>query len=198
MLLAGVVPQLSQDRDLHLALMIVWGSIPAGLLGILFADRVERVFSAPLVVSVALMVTGGVLWTTRYAPQPQRDVGWKQALWIGLAQAAALLPGISRSGTTISTALHCKVGRQEAAEYSFLLALPAILGATALELKEMIAVLPPASQVRSLLLGIVAAFCSGYLAVRLLLHVVRRGKMSVFAYYCWAVGILGLVLAGRA
>lgn len=194
-LLGGLRTQIAEDRDLHLATMIVWGTVPAALAGLLFRDPVERMFSSPILVSCALLVTGLVLWSTRWASGEERSLGWTQALWIGLAQAVALVPGISRSGATISAGLHARVSAHAAAEYSLLLSLPAILGATVLQLRDFIAGVPLAAEIRPLVLAVVAAFCSGYLAVRLLLRVVRRGRLRVFAYYCWAVGGAGLVWA---
>jgi len=190
----GIARRLEADGHLKLALWIVIGSVPAGCLGLLFEDLIEQAFSNPILVSGTLLVTGGMVWSTRYVKETRGDVGWKDAILIGVAQAFAMIPGISRSGATIVTGLWRKVDRAKAAEFSFLLALPVIFGATALKLKDVVGAPPPSAEVWSLLLGTATAYASGYVAIRVLLGIVKKGKLDRFAYYCWAVGLVGLFL----
>ena len=190
----GIARRLEADGHLKLALWIVIGSVPAGCLGLLFEDPIEQAFSNPILVSGMLLVTGGMVWSTRYVKETRGDVGWKDAILIGVAQAFAMIPGISRSGATIVTGLWRKVDRAKAAEFSFLLALPVIFGATALKLKDVFGAPPPSAEVWSLLLGTATAYASGYVAIRVLLGIVKKGKLDRFAYYCWAVGLVGLFL----
>lgn len=184
---------LREDTYLRLALWIIVGTIPAIAFGLPLRNPIERAFMNPLLVSIALLITGGLLWSTRYVGPGTKNVGWGEAWIIGLAQAAAMIPGISRSGATISTGLWRKVDRTKAVEFSFLLALPAILGATILEGKDLVGASSP-PDLWPLMAGTIVAYISGVIAIRLLLGIVRRGKLDRFAYYCWAVGILGLVL----
>ncbi len=179
-----------EDPYLQLALWIVIGTIPAVALGLPLKEYIEGAFTHPLLVSIALLVTGGMLWSTRYVEPGTKDVGWRDACIIGLVQSIAMLPGISRSGSTISAGLWKKVDRAKAAEFSFLLALPAILGAAILEGKELTLV---STHLWPLMIGTLVAYISGVVSIRLLLGIIRRGKLNRFAYYCWAVGILGLV-----
>ena len=188
----GIAQRFEGDVHLKLALWIVIGSVPAGCLGLLFEDYIEQAFSNPIVVSGALLVTGSMVWSTRYVKKTRGDVGWKDAILIGVAQAFAMVPGISRSGSTIVTALWRKVDRAKAAEFSFLLALPVIFGATLLKLKDVFEAPPPIAEVWSLIVGTATAYASGYVAIRVLLDIVRKGKLDRFAYYCWAVGLAGL------
>ncbi len=190
----GIVQRLEADGHLRLALWIMIGSIPAGCLGLLFEDYIERAFSNPILVSGALLVTGSMVWSTRYVKETQGDVGWKDAILIGAAQAFAMVPGISRSGATIVTGLWRKVDRAKAAEFSFLLALPVIFGATLLKLKDVFEAPPSSAEAWSLIVGTATAYASGYVAIRALLAIVRKGKLDRFAYYCWAVGLVGLFL----
>jgi undecaprenyl-diphosphatase len=117
----------------------------------------------------------------------------KSSVLIGGAQALAILPGISRSGMTISTGLLLGVGREQAARFSFLMALPVILGVTGLKARRMIGQAQPHEQMYLLVAGAIASAITGYAALRLLLRVLRKGRFSLFAYYCFAVGILGLL-----
>ena len=176
-----------------LFVLILWGSIPAALVGFLFKDLLESAFEEPILVSVMLLVTGMLLFLTRFVKSSSHGLGIKVSFLIGIAQAFAIIPGISRSGATISTGLFWGIPREEAARFSFLLAIPAILGATLLKTKELIASPPQLSEALQLSLGTVTAFVSGYIAIKILLDVVRRGKLHRFSYYCFALGILGLI-----
>jgi len=116
-----------------------------------------------------------------------------RALLIGIAQGCAILPGISRSGSTIAAAMYMGVERSEAARFSFLLVLPVILGATVLKGMELLQSGLPSQGGLTLLVGTLAAYCSGAIALKWLLGVIRRGRLDRFAYYCYAVGIFGLI-----
>ena len=109
---------------------------------------------------------------------------------VGIAQGIAIMPGISRSGSTISTALMRGVDRAEAARYSLLLSVPAILGATVLELKDVGSIDIP---LLTIIAGTVVAFVVGYVAIKILLATLSKGQFSKFAYYCWAVGLVSIV-----
>ena len=182
-----------QDRSFRLLIYILAGSVPAGVVGILFNDPIEKAFDDPGMVSGMLIVTGTILLLTRFIRPPQREMSFIHAVLIGCAQALAIMPGISRSGSTISMALYLGIAREEAARYSFLLAVPVILGATVLKLVELMHDLPPAAEVLDLAVGTIISFISGYAAIKLLLLFIRSGKLNYFAWYCYGVGALGLL-----
>ena len=117
----------------------------------------------------------------------------RHAILVGFAQAIAILPGISRSGTTISAALYLGVSREEAVRYSFLLSIPVILGATLLKVAELLRNLPSAAELLNLMAGTGAAFISGYTAIKLLVIIARGGKLDYFSWYCFTIGIAGLL-----
>jgi undecaprenyl-diphosphatase len=174
---------------------IVAGTIPAALAGVLLRDEIAGAFDAPALASAFLVATGAFLLLGRRRAV-SRTLSWRTALVIGAAQAVAILPGISRSGWTITTALILGLGFAEAAEFSFLLSIPAILGALVLE----IAAEPPAMTVEALLplvVGAAAAFLSGWLALRLLIGVLTRGAFHRFAYYLFPVGFAALYYFAR-
>ncbi len=183
------------DPNLRLLLLILLGSIPAGVLGFFLRREIGALFDSTLFASSALIFTGGVLFSTRFSVLRNRDLKVRDALIVGFAQAIALLPGVSRSGATIGSGLLLGVERERAVEYSFLLAIPAILTATVLELGETVWHQGQRGDSLPIVLGTFSAFVFGYLALRLLLRVVRRGRMSIFSYYCWVVGGLGLALS---
>jgi len=178
------------DPNLRLLAFIIVGTIPAALVGLLFEERIETIFSSPLIVSGMLLVTGTILWFTRYLRAGRKTIGWRETIAIGCAQALAILPGISRSGSTICAALYGKVNKAAAVEFSFLLALPAILGATLLKILDLFQRPPAAEAYLPLLVGTLAAYVSGYGAIIFLLRAVRKGKLYLFSFYCWAVGLL--------
>lgn len=173
---------------------LVVASVPAGLAGVLGKDAVEALFVAPQLVGVALIATGAILWTTRFT-LPRADGGepsWLQALLIGCGQALALVPGISRSGTTVATALALGVSPLPAAEFSFLMSIPAIAGAALLQIPEANAA---SDQVLvALAVGSVTALLSGLGALWLFVRLLRTGSFYRFAWYAWGVGAGFLLL----
>ena len=160
-------------------------------MGLAFNDTFERMFGSVTWTGIMLTVTGTVLFFTRAAPEtPKRKIGVGTALLIGLVQGLAIAPGISRSGTTIAAALFCGIEREEAARFSFLLSVPSILGALVVESGGA------ANGVGfgPMLTGFLAAAVTGYLCLALLVQIVKRNRLSVFSYYCWAVGMLTILL----
>jgi len=182
------------ESEAKLLLWIVVASIPTGLMGVLLKDWFESLFSMPKTVGLMLLVTGLLLWLTRFAGRKQKttgEMGVLDALVIGIAQGVAIIPGISRSGSTISAGLFCGLNRELAGKFSFLLSIPAILGATFLEFREIDA----ASGIGVTLFGMAVSFFVGLVALKLLMKIVKKGKLSYFSYYCWAVGVLMVLLA---
>ncbi len=183
-----------EREDARLGLYLLIGTIPAAIVGVLLEKKVESAFGSPVLVSVLLLVTGTMLWLTRRMRQGERElVRPADAVLVGLAQAAAVLPGISRSGATISAGLGLGIERSRAAEFAFLLSLPVILGATAVSLGDAVA---SGSQVGvPVLAGTMAAFLSALPAIAVLMRVVSAGTFHRFAYYCWGAGLVALAMS---
>jgi undecaprenyl-diphosphatase len=182
--------------EARLAWMIVLATIPAALAGVLFKDVVEQAFGRPLAVGVFLLGTAALLAIAERLGHPGRaltSLRVPDAIWIGLAQALSLLPGISRSGATISAGLLRGFDRREAARFSFLMSIPVMLGAGLIAGVDLVrmpglsALLPP------IVIGALAAAVTGYLAIRWLLAFLVRRPLTVFAVYCALLG-LGTVL----
>lgn len=194
--LAGGV--LVRDPDaIQYVLLLVVATIPAGLLGVFGGDFIEGLFDKPATPGIALLVTGGFLWTTRGAIKRAVDErpGWGAAFLIGLAQAGALVPGISRAGATVVAALWLGIRAKEAAAFSFLMAVPVIAGAGVLQIPEIQGGIRDIG-VAPLLVGSVAAAITGVLAIRTFVAVLARESFHFFAPYCWAVGAAFLVYLG--
>jgi undecaprenyl-diphosphatase len=174
-------------------LWIILATIPTGLIGFIFKDWFETLFSKPKLVGVMLLVTGLVLWLTRFTKKEGRPIGkmgWIDSILIGIAQGMAIIPGISRSGATISTGLFCGLDRGLSAKFSFLLSVPAILGATLLELKKI----DFTQEFWTILIGTIVAFGVGLLSLTFLIKINKIGKISNFSYYCWIIGIAIIIL----
>jgi len=179
---------LSERPATRLLLLLIIGCIPTAAIGLGFQDFFESLFDSagPLVISFA--ITGCLLYATRFAPKGNKEalgLSWQSALLIGIAQGMAITPGISRSGTTIAVALFLGTSRDFAARFSFLLSIPAILGAVLLQAKD----LDGSANLDwgALGIGALAAAITGYVALRLLIKLVRSGDFSKFAWYCWAM-----------
>lgn len=194
---AGGVSRLyTDDSQFRLLVLIVVGSIPTAAMGVLFAKMAEQLFSTVWLVGIALLITATFLWFTRRKIQlgrPLRQMDMRDALVIGVAQGLAIIPGISRSGATISAALYLGLDRDLAGRFSFLLAVPAILGALILGLdKEAFHTTIPLTVI---LAGSFCAALVGYLALRILLKLVRKGHLHRFAPYCWTIGAVALLFS---
>lgn len=181
----------TKSPDFKLIWWLLIATIPIGLAGLLFKNFIEAAFTSLLLVGITLLVTGALLHFTKYA-KPARKLTLKSAFVIGLAQVIALLPGISRSGATIAAGLYQGVKREDAAAFSFLLFIPAVLGAGVLQ-----AVKADWSAVAAgpLIVGVLVATIIGVLALRWLLRVIKEGKLHYFSWYCWAVGLAAILLA---
>ncbi|MCK5214457.1 MAG: undecaprenyl-diphosphate phosphatase [Candidatus Omnitrophica bacterium] len=174
---------------------IIIGSVPTGLAGIILADKFEAFIENINFVGVMFMVTGLILLTTRFAQEGSKREGsfgpWRSFL-VGCAQGFAILPGISRSGTTISSILLLKGERAFAGRLSFLMSLPAILAANLLEFRHVIKQGAGNCISFSHILGFVVSFIVGFFSLKLLLRLVEQGKFHYFAYYCFAIGLYSL------
>jgi len=192
----GLAPLFDTDETFRCIVLIVAGSIPTAVLGILFHRIVDRIFGTVWLVGLMLLVTGTVLFLTRNSRPGGRKLGRvsvTDALIIGLVQGVAIIPGISRSGSTISTALFLKIDRDVAGRYSFLLSIPALVGALILGIES--SALRGSAPAGAMVIGALAAGGVGYAALRLLLKLVRKGRLHRFAPYCWIAGGLALVLS---
>lgn len=194
----GFMGWLRADPHRWMAFLVIVAMIPTGLMGIGLKDVFEQIFHDASTVCVALLFTGCVLYSTRFFSKGEthkRDFTIGLALIIGLAQGFAITPGISRSGSTIAVALMLGLDRDTAARFSFLLSIPAILGAVVLVVKDGVTL--SADAIPALAVGFVASMLVGYAALSMLVALVKRGGLHKFAYYLWPVGIAGLVLLNR-
>ncbi|MEJ2155720.1 MAG: undecaprenyl-diphosphate phosphatase [Desulfobacteraceae bacterium] len=192
----GMGALFTDHPEFRLMVMIVLGCVPTALLGGLFAKIAEQLFGTIWLVGISLLITGTFLWFTRsqkHSGHSIRQMRLKDALLIGLVQGLAIIPGISRSGATISAALYLRLDRELAGRFSFLLAIPAILGAMVLGLdSEAFQTTLPAV---TILLGSLAAAAVGLIALVVLLRMVKKGQLHRFAPYCWIAGGVALAIS---
>jgi len=178
-----------QSQEGKQALYIVAGSIPIAATGFLLRDIFESLFCNLQSVGIALLATGCILFISEKRPG-NKKITAADSIIIGVAQAVAIIPGISRSGLTVSTGLLRKIDKQTAFKFSFLLSIPAVLGATVFEAKDIIVgnvdMIP-------LLVGVVVAMVVGYVSLKLLQKIVLQEKFHYFAVYCWTAGLLLLI-----
>ncbi|MBN2208530.1 MAG: undecaprenyl-diphosphate phosphatase [Candidatus Coatesbacteria bacterium] len=199
-LLYALMPERGEEGSVfhqRLLAMIAVGTIPAGIAGLLFKDAIEQAFSRVTVVGAMFFVTAALLLLTKVFREGERTV-WHfwlfSVLFIGAAQAVAIMPGISRSGATIAAGLFIGLRREFAARFSFLLSIPAIMGASLLERGEIAHVLSTQGALETSLVFL-SAFAVGYASIALLLRIVGRGKLHLFGFYCLAAGAVTLLLA---
>ncbi len=182
-----------ENDTFRLGVFILITLIPTGLAYVVFKDALEHAFGSPWFTCLMLLVTGMLLLLTLLRPEPEGDLSSLKAFVVGIGQSAAMIPGISRSGATICTALYQNVRPERAANFSFLMLLPVVLGATLLKSMEL-AERGLTTEWLPLLVGTVAAYGSGIAAIYIVLDFVRRGNLQYFAYYCFVAGGLGLWL----
>tara|TARA_R110000868_G_scaffold144753_1_gene364084 strand:- start:811 stop:1605 length:795 start_codon:yes stop_codon:yes gene_type:complete len=184
------------NDSVEFSLKIIISMIPVGVVGVLFEDKISSFFGGQiLLVGSMLILTGLLLLFTFFKGQSSGNVTYPKAILIGIAQAIAIMPGISRSGATISTALLLGVDKEKAAKFSFLMVLIPILGATLLKVKDLIETPELASDISSLSLiaGFLAAFASGLLACKWMISIVKKGKLIYFAIYCFIIGGVAII-----
>lgn len=181
----------------RLILLLIVGTLPL-LAVLLIKDQVEALGNNPAFVSCALLVTGCILFCSDRmgrGHKTAKNATLKDVLLVGVAQGLATIPGISRSGSTISAGMACGFDRKFAVRYSFLMSLPAVLGATILEVVDVLQAPQgiPEGMLPKYLLGMAVASVVGYFSIKLVNLLASKGKFGAFAYYCWAAGIVSLV-----
>lgn len=172
---------------------ILLSMIPVAIVGLFFKDYVEQIFGSGLtIVGIALLITAGLLAFAYYArPRVKKEISFRDAFIIGIAQACAVLPGLSRSGSTIATGILLGNEKENVAKFSFLMVLIPILGEAFLDLmKGGFSPAESGISMTALLVGFLAAFVSGYLACSWMLNLVKKGKLIWFAVYCFVVGLV--------
>lgn len=174
--------------------LIIVGTIPTGIIGVLLKDAIETTFRGTGFIGFFLIITGLILYySERHSSgnTTEKDMSFRQSLLIGLCQGLAVLPGISRSGSTIASGLCLGLEREYAARYSFLLSVPAVVGAGLIQVKDIASIDISFS---ILVAGFLSSVIFGYLAIKLLMKMIKGWSLDIFAYYCWIIGALTLLL----
>jgi len=178
-----------------IALFIIVGTVCTGAVGFMFKDHIHGFFERVEVVALMLLVTGGLLFLSdrvKNTPRSEKDLNIYDSIIIGIVQAAALMPGLSRSGSTIAFGIFRKLDGETAARFSFLLSVPAVMGATVLELGYISEVSP--GDMAIYVAGTIAAMITGFLTLKLLFFIIKKRRLSIFALYCWFLGITTLII----
>ena len=178
-------------------LNIVVSMIPIGIVGVFFKDTVEEIFGSGLLIVGCMLLLTALLLTFSYFAKPRvkENISWKDALIIGLAQACAVMPGLSRSGSTIATGLMLGNKKEKIAQFSFLMVIPPILGEALLDVIKMAKGHNPFGDVSTiaLVVGFVAAFVSGCMACKWMINIVKKGKLIYFGIYCAIAGAVTII-----
>ena len=185
--------EVRRDPYKKLAWLTIIATIPVGIVGVLFNDLVESLFTGITVPAFFLLITGCLLYVSQRMNSGRIDLSnitLKEALLMGCGQALAVMPGLSRSGTTIAAGLFSGLDKEFAAKFSFILSIPAILGAGVFQLKDLSG---GSVEIDACIAGFIVAVISGYLAISVLLKLIREKSLDIFAYYCWIVGAVILV-----
>ena len=188
--------RMNEETDYVVNILV--SMIPIGIVGVFFKDKVEEIFgSGLLIVGLMLLLTASLLAFSYYArPRRKPHISRKDAFIIGLAQACAVMPGLSRSGSTIATGLMLGNKKESLAQFSFLMVIPPILGEALLDGMKIVRISAEGStniSLTALIIGFLAAFSSGCLACKWMIHLVKRGKLIYFALYCTLVGAVTVI-----
>lgn len=194
-MIAGLFPPYTSAKMpfLRYVVIIIMATVPAAVLGLLFKDTVEAAFNSATLSGGLLVITGLILLSTHYVKKGARTINFKNGLVIGVAQAIALLPGISRSGMTISAGLFQKIDPAEAAEFSFLLSLPAVFGAVVLKTFTLLKSGLDPTEMDHYIIGTLVAFVVGYASIAWLMRLVKKGQFFYFGIYCVLAGALAAI-----
>mgnify|MGYP006176570749 FL=1 len=185
--------QFKWNEEAQFSVKIILSMIPAAIVGLFFEEEIESLFGGQIVlVGSMLLLTGLLLFLADKAKKTNKKVSILNSILIGIAQAIAILPGISRSGATICTSVLLGVDREKAARFSFLMVVPLILGKMA---KDMLSgdLITESTTILPLIFGFIAAFITGLVACKWMIRLVKKSQLKYFAYYCFAVGIISIV-----
>ncbi len=190
----------ADDPYKRLAWLVVVGTIPAGLMGVLLKSEFEALFNSVTIVGFFLLVTGVILWGSEWIAKRNidkkgkdvKEVSFTNSLVIGVFQGLAIAPGISRSGSTIAAGLFSGLERKLAARYSFLLSIPAILGAALIQAKDIVSF---DANTEVMIAGFLSAAIFSYLAVKFMMGYIQKHSLNIFAIYCWIVGALTIIIS---
>jgi undecaprenyl-diphosphatase len=180
-------------KNRSLILYILIATAATGLFYLIFKDILEGAYGNPVLVSMMLVITGLIIFFSDYAHNtaiPATNMGFIKSILIGLAQGFAILPGISRSGSTIGASLFCGIKRKDAAHFSFLLSIPAILAANVKEFPQIVTL--ESAMLHVYLVGFAASFISGYLVIALLIRLIQAGNLKYFAFYLWFIAAFSI------
>lgn len=187
--------QFNWNEESQFSVKIILSMLPAAVVGVLFNDQIEALFSKQiLLVGAMLIITGLLLFLADRAKHTDRKVSFTNAFLIGIAQAIAILPGISRSGATISSSVLLGVDREKAARFSFLMVVPLIFGKMAKDLMDG-GIAESSMDIMPLVLGAIAAFVSGLLACTWMINLVKKSQLKYFSYYCFVVGAIAIFVS---
>ena len=180
------------DPYKRLAWYVILATIPVGIVGVLFEDAVDSLFAGALYVpAFFLFVTGTILYLSQRMTSGRinyDNITAKEALFMGLGQACAILPGLSRSGTTIAAGLTIGLNKEFAAKFSFILSIPAILGAFVFKLSDLSSALTV--NFLPIFVGFIVTIISGYMAIKWMLDLIQNRNLDIFSYYCWVVSLI--------
>ncbi|MGB4253901.1 MAG: undecaprenyl-diphosphate phosphatase [Minisyncoccales bacterium] len=181
-------------KDKKLILLLIIGTIPVVIVGFLLQEKIEAIFNSLLLVGISFLITATILFFTRFVKNSQKnikEIGAKDAIIVGLFQALSILPGVSRSGSTISGSLFCSIKKEDAFNFSFYLGMIAILGATILQIPEILNF--NADEAIGGFVGFFFAAVVGFFALKGLKKVVINGKLYYFGIYCAIIGIICII-----
>ncbi len=171
---------------------VVIATLPAVAVGLFLRDSVENFFGNSLIVYSMLIITGIIMIFARYLPQKDKPVTWGRSFLVGCAQACAIMPGLSRSGSTIFVGMILGIDREKIARFSFIMSIPAILGAAVLQFGGLLTNPLESDALINFGAGAIMAAGSGYFAIKLLLDIIRRNRLQWFGYYCLLVSAIGI------
>lgn len=182
-----------EERPIRkLGIMIIVSSIPTAIMGLLFSNFIDRVFGSLIVISICWIITGFILFLSEKLKSNNKEIQgmkYRNAIFIGICQGFAIMPGISRSGSTIVGSLVTGLKREFAVEFAFLISIPAILGSAILEFPKAIKAGIDPSTIGPMIVGFLVAAISGYFAITTMIRIVSKHKMIYFSYYVWVIGL---------
>ncbi|MEX0994688.1 MAG: undecaprenyl-diphosphate phosphatase [Balneolaceae bacterium] len=182
-----------RDETMRMNLYVLLSMIPAGVAGFTVRHQLDAVFANPVGVSYMFLFTGAFLFATYFFAKGVKKLNVGNTFMMGIAQAIALIPGISRSGATISMGVFLGINREDIARFSFIMMLPVVAGATLVEILQISIGLVDPSIIPHLILGFFVALISGYFSLKYLIILFKSSGIHYFAWYCWALGIVGLL-----